>query len=35
MKINEKKKKDDGCTFVKETIINIICSCTHLTEFSA
>ncbi|KAL4473929.1 hypothetical protein ABPG74_022793 [Tetrahymena malaccensis] len=26
--------KTDGCTFVKETILNIICSCTHLTDFT-
>ncbi|EAR96334.2 latrophilin/CL-like GPS domain protein (macronuclear) [Tetrahymena thermophila SB210] len=27
--------KSDGCTLVKETITSIICSCTHLTDFSA
>ncbi|KAL4482200.1 hypothetical protein ABPG72_017981 [Tetrahymena utriculariae] len=27
--------KNEGCTFVKETILNIVCSCTHLTDFTA
>ncbi|KAL4473928.1 hypothetical protein ABPG74_022792 [Tetrahymena malaccensis] len=27
--------QNEGCTFVKETILNIVCSCTHLTDFTA